>query len=56
MRLGRTKFAVCLLCFSLACTVPQLLAEKDKAASSPNDNSNSNSNNDNMTSGARCMP
>jgi uncharacterized protein (DUF1800 family) len=40
MRLGRTKFAVGLLCFSLACTVPQVLANKkeDKAASSPNDN------------------
>ena len=39
MRLGRTKFAVGLLCFSLACTVPQVLANKeDKAASSPRDN------------------
>ena len=39
MRLDRTKFAVGLLCFSLACTVPQVLANKeDKAASSPNDN------------------
>jgi uncharacterized protein (DUF1800 family) len=39
MRLGRTKFFVCLLCFSLACTVPQMLAgKKDAAASSPNDN------------------
>ena len=39
MRLGRTKFAVCLLCFSLACPVPQVLAKKeDKAASSPNEN------------------
>jgi len=37
MRLGRTKFAALLLCFSLVCTVPQLLAKKDKAASSPND-------------------
>lgn len=39
MRLGRTKFVVGLVCFSLACTVPQVLAHKeDKAASSPNDN------------------
>ena len=43
MRLDRTKFAVFLLCFSLACTVPQVLAgkkdkDKDKAASSLNDN------------------
>jgi uncharacterized protein (DUF1800 family) len=41
MRLGRTKFAVSLLCFSLACTVPQVLArkkDKDKAESSSNDN------------------
>jgi uncharacterized protein (DUF1800 family) len=39
MRLGHTKFAVGLLCFSLACTVPQVLANKEeKAASSPNDN------------------
>jgi uncharacterized protein (DUF1800 family) len=39
MRFGRTKFAVGLLCFSLACTVPQVLAgKKDMAASSPNDN------------------
>ncbi len=38
MRLGRTKFVVFLLCFSLACTVPQLLAKKkDKAISSPDD-------------------
>jgi uncharacterized protein (DUF1800 family) len=38
MRLGRTKFVIFLLCFSLACTVPQLLAKKkDKAASSPDD-------------------
>jgi uncharacterized protein (DUF1800 family) len=40
MRLGRTKFAIFLLCFSLACTVPQLLArkkDKGKAASSPDD-------------------
>jgi uncharacterized protein (DUF1800 family) len=39
MRLGRTKFAAGLLCFSLACTVPQVLAhKKDKAASSASDN------------------
>src|SRR5271166_540405 len=39
MRLGRTKFGVGLLCFSLSCTVPQVLANKeDKAASGPNDN------------------
>src|SRR5580658_10080694 len=41
MRLGRTKFAVGLLCFCLACTVPQVLAgkkDKDNAASGPNDN------------------
>ena len=38
MRLGRTKFAALLLCFSLACTVPQVLAKKkDKAASNPSD-------------------
>jgi hypothetical protein len=38
MRLGRTKFVSFLLCFSLACTVPQLLAKKkDKIASSPDD-------------------
>jgi len=38
MRLGRTKLVVFLFCFSLACTVPQLLAKKkDKAASSPDD-------------------
>jgi uncharacterized protein (DUF1800 family) len=41
MRLGRTKFAILLVCFSLACTVPQVLAKKDKnkdkAASSLND-------------------
>jgi len=38
MRLGRTRFVVFLLCLSLACTVPQLLAKKkDKAASSPDD-------------------
>src|ERR1700684_2373052 len=41
MRLGRTKFAIGLLCFCLACTVPQVLAgkkDKDNAASGPNDN------------------
>ncbi len=39
MGLGRTKVFACLLCFSLACTVPQVLArKKDTAASSPNDN------------------
>ena len=38
MRLGRTKFAVSLLCFSLARPVPQVLAKKDKAASSSNEN------------------
>ncbi len=35
MRLGRPKFAIGLLCFCLACTVPQVLAgkkDKDKAA------------------------
>jgi uncharacterized protein (DUF1800 family) len=38
MRLGRTKFATFLLCFSLACIVPHLLAKKkDKAASGPGD-------------------
>jgi uncharacterized protein (DUF1800 family) len=38
MGVRRTKFASFLLCFSLACTVPQLLAKKkDKAASSPDD-------------------
>ncbi len=38
MRLGRTKFVTFLLCFSLACTVPQLLAKKkNKTASSPDD-------------------
>jgi uncharacterized protein (DUF1800 family) len=36
MRLGRAKFATILVCFSLACTVPQLLGgKKDKAAASP---------------------
>jgi uncharacterized protein (DUF1800 family) len=39
MRLGPTRFAVGLLGFSLACTVPQVLADKeDKAASRLNDN------------------
>jgi uncharacterized protein (DUF1800 family) len=40
MRVGRTKFAVFFLCFSLACAVPQLLArkkDKDQAASTPSD-------------------
>jgi uncharacterized protein (DUF1800 family) len=38
MRFGRTKFAIFLLCFSLACTVPQVLAKKkDKAASNQGD-------------------
>jgi uncharacterized protein (DUF1800 family) len=38
MRLGRTKFVACLLCFGLACTVPQVLANnEDKAASGPRD-------------------
>jgi len=40
MRLGRTKFAIFLLSFSLACAVPQLLArkkDKDKSATSPGD-------------------
>jgi uncharacterized protein (DUF1800 family) len=38
MRVGRAKFFTFLLCFSLACIVPQLLAKKkDKAAPSPND-------------------
>jgi uncharacterized protein (DUF1800 family) len=37
MVLGRAKFAAFLVCFGLACTVPQLLAKKDKAASSLND-------------------
>jgi uncharacterized protein (DUF1800 family) len=40
MRRDRTKFAISLLCFSLACTVPQVLAgkkDKDKATSSPTD-------------------
>jgi uncharacterized protein (DUF1800 family) len=35
MSLGRKKFAIFLLCLSVACTVPQVLAKKkDKAASS----------------------
>ncbi len=39
MRLSRTKFAVGLVCFGLACTVPQVLAnKKDKVASRPDDN------------------
>jgi uncharacterized protein (DUF1800 family) len=40
MRLGRAKFVILLVCFSLACTVSQVLAGKkdnDSAASSPND-------------------
>jgi uncharacterized protein (DUF1800 family) len=38
MRLGRTKFVASLLCFSLACTVPRLLAKKkDTVASSAGD-------------------
>jgi uncharacterized protein (DUF1800 family) len=38
MRLGRTKFVGLLLCFSLACTVPRLLArKKDQPASGAND-------------------
>jgi len=39
MRPSRTKFAIFLLCFGLACTVPQLLArkkDKDQAASGAN--------------------
>jgi uncharacterized protein (DUF1800 family) len=36
MSLGRTKFALSFLCFSLACAVPQLLAKRDMA-SAPND-------------------
>ncbi len=36
MRLGRAKYAACLLCLSLVCTAPQGLAKKrDKAASNP---------------------
>ena len=35
MRLGRTKFAVCLLCFSLACTVPRVLAEEERQGEHP---------------------
>src|SRR5258708_4075950 len=38
MRLGRAKFAACLLCLSLVCTAPQGLAKKkDKTASNPSD-------------------
>ena len=38
MRFGRTRFAISLLCFSLACTVPQVLAKKkDNAASNQGD-------------------
>ena len=40
MRVGRAKFVILLVCFSLACAVSNVLAgkkEKDKAASSPND-------------------
>lgn len=38
MRLGRTKFVILLFCFSLACTVPQVLAgKKDKTASGASD-------------------
>jgi uncharacterized protein (DUF1800 family) len=42
MRLGRAKFVILLVCFSLACTVSQVLAGKkdkdeDQQASSPND-------------------
>ncbi len=38
MRLGRSKFVAFLLCFSLACIVPRLLAKKkDTVASSPGD-------------------
>jgi hypothetical protein len=38
MGLGRTKFAIFLLCVSLACAVPHLLAKKkEKAVSSPDD-------------------
>src|ERR1700722_18385347 len=38
MRFGRTKFVILLLYFSLACTVPQVLArKKDKAASGASD-------------------
>jgi uncharacterized protein (DUF1800 family) len=40
MRLGRAKFVILLVCFSLACTVSQVLAGKkdnDSAVSSPND-------------------
>src|SRR5271154_6040794 len=38
MGLGRTQFAILLVGFSLACTVPQVLAKKkDKAAANPGD-------------------
>src|SRR5271155_244572 len=38
MRVGRAKIGTFLLCFSLACTVPQLLADKkDQASSGPED-------------------
>jgi len=38
MRLGRTKFVILFLSFSLACAAPQLLArKKDTADSNPND-------------------
>ena len=36
MRLGRTKLVAFLLCFSLACTVPRLLANKKKDTVAPN--------------------
>ena len=45
MRLGRTKIAIFLLCFSLACTVPQLLADKKDQPPTP----------PLTTRGARCM-
>ncbi len=40
MRVGRTQFAVCFVCFSLACAVPHLLAgkkDKDQATSTSSD-------------------
>src|SRR5271154_5133267 len=38
MGLGRTQFAILLVGFSLACTVPQVLAKKkDKATANPGD-------------------
>jgi uncharacterized protein (DUF1800 family) len=37
MGVRRTRFTSLLVCFSLACTVPQLLAKKDKAGSGPDD-------------------